>query len=354
MSDEIVVHSKLREYEVRFVDDIFPILGEERESKSFIIVDSVVYGLFRHKFGEILESDSCLILEASELHKSYDYCGKIIQQLLERRVRKNTRIVAVGGGVIQDIVAFCASIMFRGLEWLFMPTTLLAQADSCIGGKTSINFGDVKNTIGNFNPPCAIYIGMGFLMTLSTEDIKSGIGEMLHFYYYANSSLTNRLYSNYSKLLIDRSLLKPFILESLRIKKSVIEIDEFDKGERNKFNYGHTFGHALESVTNYAIKHGQAVTVGMDIANMFSHALGLMDKNTYMNIEERLRINFPEYTLSGIDIESYIGFLSKDKKNIDEQLVCILSEGPGKLIKKKIPMDREFRDRLASYFRQHS
>ena len=139
MSDEIVVHSKLREYEVRFVDDIFPILGEERESKSFIIVDSVVYGLFRHKFGEILESDSCLILEASELHKSYDYCGKIIQQLLERRVRKNTRIVAVGGGVIQDIVAFCASIMFQGLEWLFMPTTLLAQADSCIGGKTSIN-----------------------------------------------------------------------------------------------------------------------------------------------------------------------------------------------------------------------
>jgi 3-dehydroquinate synthase len=353
MSEEIEIHSKLREYRVRFVDDAFAILKEETKAKSFLVIDSVVYGLYRARFDTILNTESSLIVVASETHKSYDHCSKIIQQLLDKGVRRNTRLVAVGGGVIQDIVAFCSSILMRGLEWSFIPTTLLAQADSCIGGKTSINFGEVKNTIGNFYPPSIIYIDTAFLMTLSTEDIKSGIGEMLHFYYYSNSSLTNAMFSSYPKLLVDRSILKPFILQSLSIKKSVIEIDEFDKGERNKFNYGHTFGHALESVTNYAIKHGQAVTVGMDIANMYSSILGLMDSETYRDIASKLKLNFPDYALSDIDTETYVMFLSKDKKNIDDQLVCILSEGPGKLVKKKIPMNREFRDFLANYFRTH-
>ncbi len=353
MSEQITIHSRLRDYKVELVGNVFPILATDLDCSSCLMVDRTVYELFAEELQEILKEHTHLIVEATEPHKSYDYCGEIIRQLLDMNVRKNTKIIALGGGIIQDIAAFCSSIMFRGIEWAFVPTTLLAQADSCIGGKTSINFGPVKNKLGNFYPPSVIYIDTGFLNTLSVDDIKSGIGEILHFYYYADSTLISQLYDNYPTLLNDGSQLKPHILESIRIKKSVIEIDEFDRGERNKFNYGHTFGHALESVTNYAIKHGEAVTIGMDIANMLSTAMGLMEERTYKSIRSKLEMNFPEYRLSGIDVTSYLGFLAKDKKNVDEQLTCILSEGPGRLLKTKIPMDAKFRERIASYFSQY-
>ena len=353
MSDRITIHSRLRDYDVEFVEDAFRILGDHFDPLSCLIVDKAVHGLFAERLQPILGSRPHVILEATEKHKSYDYCGNVIQQLLNINVRKNTQLVAVGGGVVQDLVAFCASIMFRGIEWAFVPTTLLAQADSCIGGKTSINFGEVKNKLGNFYPPSKIYIDTQFLDSLSAEDISSGLGEILHFYYYSNSPMTSALYDNYRSLMRERAGLRPYILESLRIKKSVIEVDEFDQNERNKFNYGHTFGHALESVTNYEIKHGLAVTVGMDIANMFSHFLGLMDEHTYRSIESKLRMNFPTYSFKTVDVESYIKLLSRDKKNVDDQLTCILSGGPGKLVKTRIPMDRTFAELLTVYFRSH-
>jgi 3-dehydroquinate synthase len=348
--EKIVLRSALRNYEVDFVNDVFETMSEGWQTNWFAIVDKVIVERFGDALKRSLPSSAVVVVDATESHKSYDFCGSLIQELLQRKVRKNTRIVAVGGGVTQDIAAFCASIIFRGVEWAFVPTTLLAQADSCIGGKTSINVGEVKNTLGNFYPPWNIYIDLSFLESLPLEDIKSGIGEILHFYYYANSPLTDLIYRDYDRLLTNRSLLRPYIVESLRIKQSVIEIDEFDKGERNKFNYGHTFGHALESTTHYAVKHGQAVTVGMDIANMISCSLGLMDESLYRSIRMRLRTNFPDYDLCSINVETFVGYLSKDKKNLDDELVCILAEAPGKLVKKKIPMDREFRNRIGAYF----
>jgi len=353
MSDKILIQSKLKTYSIEFVNDIFKKVADEPREKSFLIIDSNIYELFRDKINELGMNDNFLVVEATEEHKSYNYCSNIIERLIKKKIRRNHRIVAIGGGIIQDISAFIASILFRGIEWIFIPTTLLAQADSCIGGKTSINFGEIKNTLGNFYPPNKIFIDLNFLSTLPKDDIKSGIGEMLHFYFYSGSAYIDKLFPDYTRLLKHRSLLKEYILESLRIKKSVIEKDEFDKGERNKFNYGHTFGHAIESITNYAIKHGQAVTVGMDLANRISVMQGLIDESLYKSINSRLKVNFPKYDLSDIDIEEYISILSKDKKNIDEQLVCILSEGIGKLVKMKVPMNDEFRITLKTYFRSY-
>jgi len=348
--NEIIIHSKLKDYNINFTDDIFTVLKSDLQETVYMVIDSNIYNLFRIKFKSFLKIGIHIIVEATEPHKSYEYCGKIMQELLDNNIRKNNKIIAIGGGIIQDIVAFSASIMFRGIMWSYVPTTLLAQADSCIGGKTSINFGNVKNKLGNFYPPTSIYIDTKFLNTLSIDDIKSGIGEMLHFFLYANSKYTKKIYNEYNKLLTNRSLLEPYILESLRIKKSVIEIDEFDQGERNKFNYGHTFGHALESISNFEIKHGQAVTIGMDIANMISNKLGLVDEKTYLDLKEILRINFPEYNLIKIDNDKYIELLKKDKKNIDDQLVCILPQGPGNLLKLKIPINNDFKKWIREYF----
>jgi 3-dehydroquinate synthase len=236
------------------------------------------------------------------------------------------------------------------VEWIFYPTTLLAQADSCIGSKSSINLGIKKNLIGNFYPPSAIYIDTAFLNTLSVDDIKSGIGEILHYYLYASSPHFDLLIADYENVLRTRDLLKKHIRQSLEIKKSVVEIDEFDRGERNKFNYGHTFGHALESVTDFAIKHGQAVTIGMDLANYISMGMGYMTPDVFHDLHAKLAINFPEEDWRAIDLNRYFEFLSKDKKNIGSNIGCILAKRPGVLFKEQMPLDDHFRKRIQTYF----
>ncbi|MCG6536478.1 MAG: 3-dehydroquinate synthase, partial [Syntrophales bacterium LBB04] len=246
--------------------------------------------------------------------------------------------------------AFSASIIYRGIEWSFFPTTLLAQADSCIGSKTSINLGDKKNLIGNFYPPADVFIDTTFLNSLAVEDIKSGIGEILHYYLYAASPFFDELIRDYAMIIKDRDLLMKHIRESLNIKKSVIEDDEFDRGERNKFNYGHTFGHAIESVTDYAVKHGQAVTVGMDLANYVSMKMGFMKPEIFHDLHTKLYINFPEFDFNGINLDRYFDLLSKDKKNIGSSVGCILAEAPGILLKKQLPLDDHLRKMIHAYF----
>lgn len=348
---EIIIHSKFKEYPVYFVDDFTIALRDEINKNAFIIIDKIVYDLYQAGFAGMLSHENHLVVEANEMNKTLEKCQTIIEILVERKVRRNQRLIAIGGGVIQDITAFTASILYRGIEWSFFPTTLLAQADSCIGSKTSINLGDKKNLIGNFYPPSSIYIDTGFLDSLSSDDIKSGIGEMLHFYFYANSPFIDKIIKDYHFVLTDRRLLNEYITESLAIKKSVIEIDEFDKSERNKFNYGHTFGHALETMTNYGIKHGQAITVGMDIANYLSVKLGMMSQSDFNEIHAKLSVNFPSYDLSRYSMELYYAALRKDKKNIGSSLGCILSEGPGRLVRKQVPFDAGLETMISDYFR---
>lgn len=350
MSDAITIKSQMRDYRVLFVEDFFTLLKEYADQRDFFIIDSLIHKNYGDRLASVVPQDRFLVIEANEQNKTINKCEAIIETLVERKFRKSDRLIAIGGGIIQDITAFTASILYRGVQWIFFPTTLLAQADSCIGGKTSINLGDKKNLVGNFYPPADIYIDTAFLESLPEADILSGIGEMLHYYYYAASPLFERIIGERLKLLADRSLLMSYIRESLKIKKSVIEIDEFDKGERNKFNYGHTFGHALESLTDYAIKHGQAVTIGMDIANYVSFRRGMMNLEEFNRIHELLCKNFPAYDWARFDMARYIQFLSTDKKNIGTDLVCILAESSSHITKQCIVIDDLFKDILNTYF----
>jgi len=350
MHNSMIIKSKMRDYSIFFVEYFLNSLKEYAKQNSFFIVDSLIYETYGDRINATVSQDRLLVIEANERNKTIDKSQEIIETLVAGNFRRNDRLVAIGGGVIQDITAFTASILYRGVEWAFFPTTLLAQADSCIGGKTSINLGDKKNLVGNFYPPSDIYIDTAFLSTLTQADISSGIGEMLHYYYYAASPLFEKIISERPKLLADRCLLNDYIHESLKIKKGVIEIDEFDKGERNNFNYGHTFGHALESLSDYTIKHGQAVTIGMDVANYVSLRRGIMKQNTFEAAHILLTKNFPVYSWEHFDMERYIQFLSKDKKNIGGDLVCILAEGSGRISKQRICVDDAFRDILREYF----
>jgi len=354
MCDSLLIKSLFRDYRVNFVGDFTQPLKELVKERAFFIVDVAVWELYKEKLQGLIPDGRLLLIEANEKNKSLDQCRAIIETLVARQVRRNEKLVAMGGGIVQDVTAFSASITYRGIEWSFFPTTLLAQADSCIGSKTSINLGDKKNLIGNFYPPSDIFIDISFLESLSIEDIKSGIGEMMHYYIYAASPLFDELVRDYQTVIKDRQLLLEHIRESLKIKKSVIENDEFDRGERNKFNYGHTFGHALESAADYTIKHGHAVTVGMDIANYISFKLSLINQDVFRELHKKLSINFPEYDWDGIDLDQYLAYLAKDKKNIGDKIGCILAKGPRMLIKQQLPMDNDFKEMILAYFKKYT
>ena len=350
MSESLPIKSLFRNYNVHFVSDFTLPLGELASNNAFFIVDATIWDIYNSKLKTLIPDGRFRIIEANENNKSLEECRQIIEILVDRKVRRNEVLVAIGGGIIQDVTAFSASVIYRGLEWAFFPTTLLAQADSGIGSKTSINLSDKKNLIGNFYPPSDVFIDALFLDSLELDDIKSGIGEILHYYLYAASPLFDELIQNYEMVIRDRSLLMKHIQQSLRIKKPVIEEDEFDRGERNKFNYGHTFGHAIESVTNYAIRHGQAITIGMDLANYVSMKMGFMRPEIFHDLHAKLSVNFPENDWKRMDLDYFCEILSADKKNVGDNIGCIIAKEPGVFLKVQIPLADNLAKMIRGYF----
>jgi len=350
MFDTITIKSRIKDYDVNFVDDFVPILKQQINEASFMIIDETIMTFYEAKLRSLLSQNRYCTVKATEINKNLNYCQDIIKILIERNIRKNSVLIAVGGGIVQDITAFISSILFRGIDWIFYPSTLLAQADSCIGSKTSINFGGYKNLLGNFYPPLNIYIDVRFLDTLPVSEIKSGIGEILHFFMIAKSPLLTRLADYYDELLSSPGLLKEYIIESLNIKKKVVEIDEYDRNERNMFNYGHTFGHAIETVSYYSISHGQAVTMGMDIANFVSLSMEKLGKQDFEYMHKILLKNMPAFHLRVDMMEDYFMALSKDKKNIGANLGCILSGGLGAMQKAQIPINDKLKKIIIEYF----
>ena len=349
MFERLLVKSRFRDYEVHFTDRFTDSLALQRDS-SFFIVDEHVMEIYQDELELTVPKGRLILVEAKESHKTLDYCQSLIRILIERNIRRSHTLIAIGGGVLQDIAGFIASILYRGIRWVFYPTTLLAQADSCIGSKCSINLDGYKNLLGSFCPPTQIFIDTHFLQTLPVEEIKSGIGEILHFYLIADNGRIVGLTNNYDKLIKNPMDLIEHICASLEIKKKMIEIDEFDENERRIFNYGHTFGHAIETVSNYSINHGQAVTKGMDIANYLSHSLGYLDEKTFYSLSEALEKNMPEFGLTAEILKNFFRILSKDKKNLDTNLSCVLTHGPGQMFITKVPLDDSFKEMIARYF----
>ena len=226
----------------------------------------------------------------------------------------------------------------------------MAQGDSCIGSKTSINFGKFKNQLGGFYPPNKIFIFPEFLNTLSLAEIKSGMGEMLHYFIVSGKSDFDFYKNNYKQAFNDKNILAKIILRSLKIKKRYIEKDEYDQNIRQVFNYGHSFGHAIESLTNYKIPHWVAVSFGMDIANFISVKMRFINKEIRQEIREVTEYIWEGYSIKNIEIESFKHALSKDKKNVGTKLGLILNRGYGKIFKNIMDADDNFTLWLKEYF----
>jgi len=343
------VRSKIHDYNVDFISNIEDSFSKELKESDFIIIDKKVYNLFEEKLSIQIDKHRKILIDATEKQKSYEELIPVINFIIETGVKKNHRLVAIGGGVTQDVTAFIASILYRGIEWMFYPTTLLAQGDSCIGSKTSINFGVYKNQIGGFYPPNHIFIDTNFLTTLPESEIKSGFGEMCHYFIVSSEADFEFFKKSYKELDENRTILNSIISRSLEIKKRYAEIDEFDKNERQVFNYGHSFGHAIESLTNYEIPHGIAVAFGMDISNFISVKLGYIDNNIRNEIRNLLSEIWKGYSIQHLSVEKMINALSKDKKNVGNKLGLILNKGYGKIFKCIIDADEQFAIWLTDY-----
>ena len=217
---DFIVKSSAHDYEVQFIEDACNVLKNEIRDGDVIIIDNNVRKLYPDLL-KGLDSNTVVIgIDAREDNKSYKGLIPIIQDLINNGFRKNHRLIGIGGGIIQDITAFIASIMYRGVKWIFFPTTLLAQGDSCIGSKTSINFGEYKNQIGGFYPPNKIFINLEFLNTLSEADLQSGLGEMSHYFIVAGEKDFKEYKMDYEDALTDNNILAKMISNSLKIKKS--------------------------------------------------------------------------------------------------------------------------------------
>ncbi len=188
---------------------------------------------------------------------------------------RSTHLVAVGGGVIQDISAFVASVYMRGLAWSYVPTTVLAMVDSCIGGKSSINVGPYKNLVGTFHPPQHIYVDPAYAETLPRDQFASGLIEAAKICFCRGGAAFEGYLSHEPSTTMSTDALEGVILESLHAKKHFIEIDEFDKKERLLLNFGHTFGHALEGASHYGIPHGIGVGLGILCSLAFQRRRGV-------------------------------------------------------------------------------
>jgi 3-dehydroquinate synthase len=277
-------------------------------------------------------------LVATEEQKSFERLTPVFVWLLENGLKRDGRLVVIGGGVLQDIGGFIASVLFRGIRWELIPTTLLAQCDSCIGSKSSINIDSYKNQIGTFHAPDRVLLATPVLQTLPWDEVRSGLGEVIKLHLLAGEDPFRWAMSRFPNVQTDESVLAECIRSSLHIKQPYIEKDEHDTGIRNLLNYGHTFGHAYESATHYAIPHGISVTLGMLTATYVSARMSFVTDDYFQSLKTALVPWYQPYEkkLHGIPVETILAAIKLDKKNTKEGLHCILTRGAGKMEKVRL------------------
>lgn len=338
--DKIIIKSRIRDFEVEFVDN-FSFVDNLLDIKNYIvIVGKTVYKHYKDTIFNRFPKDHLIVLQLDEQRKTLGTVIEIYKKLLPLTAKKNLTLISFGGGINQDVTGFVASTLYRGVNWIYVPTTLLAMADSSVGLKTSLNHESYKNVLGTFYPPSKIFICTDFLNTLQKTDYLSGVGEIIKFMLMKKDSIRNLDNSikkiEKLKLKNDKEFILNTIKESIEIKKSYMEGDEFDLGKRNLLNYGHELGHALEATSNFAIPHGIGVIIGIIFANFVSIQRGFIDVKLNEKINKYLllpNINTVKLKKEYFSKEILLEKIKKDKKRISEKLPLVLPNKDFELIK---------------------
>lgn len=254
------------------IENRLPTLKEGK--KCFVVTDSNVYALYSKWFQRWFDGAEIYVLPAGEENKSFHSLYAILEKMTAAGMRRTSRLFAVGGGVVGDIGGLAAALYMRGISCVQIPTTLLAQVDSSVGGKTAVDLGGVKNVVGAFYQPCEVLVDPTFLKTLPERELKCGLGEIVK--YAALSGEIFDLLENNVSSFGDIKYLTGLISACIRHKARVVEMDEKESGERRSLNVGHTTGHAIELTSG--LSHGECVLYGMLFETRMAVELGVCDK----------------------------------------------------------------------------
>jgi 3-dehydroquinate synthase len=354
--DVVSVALGARSYEVRIGPGLIDRAGAEvlpllRRRKVAVVTDSTVGPLHLERLmasfaGQGIDA-TALTLPAGEGTKSWAYFAQATEWLLEQKIERRDMVVAFGGGVIGDLIGFASAVLRRGVRFVQIPTSLLAQVDSSVGGKTGINTAQGKNLVGAFYQPALVLADIDVLNTLTTRDFLAGYGEVVKYGLLGDSAFFDWLEVHATDLSRDRAKRQFAVRRAVEMKAGIVERDETEEGERALLNLGHTFCHALEKATGYGdrLLHGEGVAIGCALAFELSQRLGLCSQEAPSRVRAHLRAMGMRVDLADIPgdlpgAEALLGLMAQDKKVVDGQLRFILARGIGQaFVASDVPPD---------------
>lgn len=341
---KINVKTSMSSYDIIIENGAFENLKDNiidlaRNKKIFIVTDDNVYKLYGEKTEKMFFGFDYKIevLPNGETTKSVEYLTKLYSSLADFKMSRKDIIIALGGGVIGDLTGFAAATFLRGIKFIQVPTTLLSQVDSSVGGKVAIDLPEGKNLVGSFYPPARVVIDPLMLKTLSKRIFNDGMAEVIKYGAIRDESLFNMLFDD-----IDENL-EAVIEKCVCIKKQVVENDEFDTGERMILNFGHTFGHAVEKLYNYTgYTHGEGVAIGMLRITEKSEKMGISEIGTAKRLKELLgkyNLLFDDFSF---DKDKARDIILLDKKSSSDTISYIMLKKIGECIIKEFPKEDAF------------
>jgi 3-dehydroquinate synthase len=353
--ENLVIKSLQGDYSVVFEENITNAVEviQTLNSDCYLLIDAKVWDLYKPSMKQ-LDRFPRKLIEVTETNKSLELVGQISEWLVQEGATKSSLIIAIGGGMVQDLATFTAHIYYRGINWVYLPTTLLSQSDSCIGAKCGLNLLQYKNQLGVIHSPSMVIVCPKFLESLGDLDFSSGYGEILKL------SLTGELefYKEFKLHLeekgFERAEVYTLIIQSLRAKQIIIEEDEYESDIRRILNYGHSFGHVLEYLTENSIPHGAAIVFGMDLMNYLGVQWGITEKSFYLEFSALARRHFFEYKISKkITAELLVSSLRTDKKMSNGKMNFAVAKVPGEIIIHSCPLDEQLTRLVENYLSEN-
>jgi len=333
----ILIKSGILKDAGQIISSEFPV-----QKTATIITNTTIAPLYLQTVVRSLQKEfkniNTIIIPDGENTKCFNRLRMIYEKLSKYNLDRKSPIIALGGGVVGDITGFAASTFLRGIPFIQIPTTLLAQVDSSVGGKTGINLPTGKNLIGTFYQPSLVIIDPQVLSTLKKRELLSGMAEVIKYAVIRDENFFKFLMKNINEILmLDMDKIKKIIKKSCRIKAHIVSQDEMEEGIRAYLNFGHTIGHSIETLTNYRYyKHGEAVAIGMAAAAKMAAAWGFCSFETYIKIKQLIEMTGLKTKMPKLSYKQYIKIIKKDKKKIGEQVRLVLPKRIGEVFIKEM------------------
>lgn len=310
-------------------------LGYGKERKLCIVTDSNVAPLYARDVTAALQTTYpnvfLHVFEAGEANKNLATVEGLYEYLIQNHFDRSDVLVALGGGVVGDLTGFTAATYLRGVDFIQVPTTLLSQVDSSIGGKTGVDFLQYKNMVGAFYQPKLVYMNLSVLHSLPQKQLVSGMGELLKHGLIKDAAYFNWMQENQAQILaLDFDTMEQMIARSCNIKREVVERDPTEKGERALLNFGHTIGHAIEKLSDFSLYHGECVGLGIIAASYLSMKQGNISEQELAFITETLQSFGFRTEITGCQPEAVLAATKSDKKMLGSKVKFILLEAIGK------------------------